>query len=413
MIKKNSSLGVDYSLLQLRDVQHVYLTALPQSGENFLEQLRDVLETVRTVMDEYGAGESIVEQTVFVSDIRNMDVCRREVEAFFADDMPATTYVPQAPCENKLVAIAALSVGRVGEPVEIERRSAHLVISRHDGVAWCHCSDIAASESNGSLHSTSLDTFGRMAGMLEEGGFRFSQVLRTWLYLGDIVGLEAKRQRYQELNRARADYFANIPFANGNTPPHNGNGAFYPASTGIGALGTGVAMSCVALLSKRDDLRVVPLENPHQTSACEYAEAYSPRRPRFSRAVAVVDHEVATVFVSGTASITGSESCYLDDVEMQTHQTLDNIEALIGRTNLRSHGIQGIGATLGDLVQIRVYLKDASDYEKVLAVCRERIGEVPAIFTVADVCRSELLVEIEGVAISTRPAGAEQRLRHR
>ena len=42
--------------------------------------------------------------------------------------------------------------------------------------------------------------------------------------------------------------------------------------------------------------------------------------------------------------------------------------------------------------------------EKTRAVCEERLGELPTIYAVADVCRPELLVEIEGIAFSTREA---------
>ena len=86
----------------------------------------------------------------------------------------------------------------------------------------------------------------------------------------------------------------------------------------------------------------------------------------------------------------------------QTHQTLDIIAALIGRENFARHGLRGTGATLADLAHIRVYVKHAADYEKVLAICRRRVGELPAVYAVADVCRPELLVEIEGVAYAAR-----------
>jgi hypothetical protein len=51
---------------------------------------------------------------------------------------------------------------------------------------------------------------------------------------------------------------------------------------------------------------------------------------------------------------------------------------------------------------LRVYLKRPEDYGRVEAICRERIGDAPAVYAVADVCREELLVEIEAVAAATR-----------
>jgi enamine deaminase RidA (YjgF/YER057c/UK114 family) len=235
--------------------------------------------------------------------------------------------------------------------------------------------------------------------LLDAAGFGFGQVVRTWLYLGDIIGQEGDRQRYHELNRARADYFRRVSFQN---PPGRNGRPFYPASTGVGAEGRGMLMSCVALRSDRGDCAVVALENPCQTSAFDYAACHSPASPRFSRAAAVILDDLATVFISGTASIVESRSLHPGDVERQTDQTLDNIASLIGEENYQSHGLNGFGATLADLAKMRVYLKRASDYPRVRELCRRRVGDLPVVYTVADICRPELLVEIEALAYARR-----------
>jgi enamine deaminase RidA (YjgF/YER057c/UK114 family) len=107
-----------------------------------------------------------------------------------------------------------------------------------------------------------------------------------------------------------------------------------------------------------------------------------------------------TIWVSGTASIVNSESRHPDNVEKQTEQTIDNIERLITPDNFGFHGVEGAGASLHDLAKIRVYLRRPQDLSKCQAVCQRRFGRVPAIYAVADICRPELLVEIEGVAFS-------------
>jgi enamine deaminase RidA (YjgF/YER057c/UK114 family) len=387
-------------VVQLPSVERIHAAVLPEAGKNLPEQLRDCLGRVRSLMDQHGAGGPIVGQTLFVSDIGQLGACRRLTEVFYGREMPATTYVPQAPCQKTQVAIEAVGLGHTRGPIQVDWHSKQVVVVRHDGLAWCHCGGVGGA-CDGALYPAALTAFSRMERLIEQAGFSFSHVVRTWLYLGKITEKERVTQRYQELNRARADFFANVPFGNRNNGSANADGVFYPASTGIGAQGEGFTISSLAVLSNRADLAVVPLENPNQISAFSYDARYSPRRPRFSRAVAVMAGDQATIFVSGTASIIGAECRYPDDVERQAHQTLDNIAVLVGPDNCTKHGLQGLGATLGDLAFVRVYVKHLADYEKVHHICRERMGTLPVIYAVADVCRPELLVEIEGVAYAT------------
>jgi enamine deaminase RidA (YjgF/YER057c/UK114 family) len=164
--------------------------------------------------------------------------------------------------------------------------------------------------------------------------------------------------------------------------------------------GRGLVMSCLSLETAREDLFLLPLENPLQTPAYSYDAKYSSQSPKFSRAVALGLGDYVTTWVSGTASIVESETRHPGDPAKQTEQTIDNIERLIAEENFRRHGVNGAGASLHDLAKVRVYLKRAEDLAQCKAVCERRFGPVPAIYAVADICRPDLLVEIEGVAFS-------------
>ena len=161
-------------------------------------------------------------------------------------------------------------------------------------------------------------------------------------------------------------------------------------------------MSCLALATDRPDVLRLPLENPRQIAAHDYDHRYGPQSPKFSRAMAIVSDGAAVVLVSGTASIIDSESHHVGDVAAQTRETLDNIAALISADNFRRHGQAGLGATLDDMAFLRVYVKRKEDYAVVRDACRARLGDVPVVYTVADLCRPELLVEIEGIAFCGR-----------
>jgi enamine deaminase RidA (YjgF/YER057c/UK114 family) len=403
MIRKESSEGIGYSVVELNDVRHVFASAVPRSGATLQEQAEDALSTIREVNQEEGTRGSIVEQAVFMKDIGQMDACRRIMHDFYGDQMPATTYIPQPPCAGKLVSIEALGVGRVTEDVKIQRFCDRLVVVSHSGVSWVHCGQIVPETSATGVYERSLSGFRKMQEMLQSVGMRFEQVIRTWLYLGDIVGPEGETQRYKELNRARTDFFRDFCFSPVSTPK-GFSPTLYPASTGIGADSRDVVMSCIALATDRDDIIGTPLENPLQTSAFDYSAKYGQKSPKFARAMALSCGPFATIFISGTASITQSETRHIGDVEAQTRQTLDNIEALISDDNLRQHGMAGLGTPLDGLALVRVYIKRQEDYAKTKAVCEARLGELPTVYAVADVCRPELLVEIEGIAFSRRRA---------
>ncbi len=408
IVRKESSEGIGYSVVELNDVRHVFAAAVPRKGETLAEQAEDALRTIEAVVCEEGTRGSIVKQAVFYSDYRQLDELRRLINEFYGRDLPATTYVPQRPCDGKMLSIEALGVGRGFGEVEIIRRSEQVVITRHNGISWIHCGQIVPQTTATDVHTRSRDAFRQMRDLLTAEGVRFDQIIRTWLYLGDIVGPEpgpdGPSQRYKELNRARTDFFEPYEFGHGLVPSSYPDTVF-PASTGIGTDNHDVVMSCIAFATDRRDIMAMPLENPRQTSAFDYAVVYSPQSPKFSRAMALSCGLYATIFVSGTASITDSETRHQGDAVGQTNETLDNIEALISEANLAQHGMPGHGTTLDGLAYVRVYIKRKEDYEKVRAVCKARLGELPTIYAVADVCRDDLLVEIEGVACCARRSG--------
>jgi len=398
MIRRQSCRGIGYSVAELNGVRHVFASAIPRVGQTLEEQAEDALRTIEAVNHEHGTCGSIVHQAVFVRDLDQVETCRRIIKEFYKDQLPATSYIPQPPCEGKLLAIAALGVGgcQSGD-LQIERCCEQMVVARHSDVSWIHVANLFPESTAGGVYDRSIIGFEKMSEMLAKRGIRYDQVVRTWLYLGDITGPDGDTQRYKELNRARTDFYAHFRFCAGRLP-QGFERPVYPASTGIGTCGSGIVMRCIALETQRSDLMLVPLENPQQTSAFDYGASYSPRSPKFARAMAVAVGNAATVFVSGTASITESETRHIGDVEGQTDLTLDNIEKLIAADNFRRHGVPGLGATLDDLALVRVYIKRQEDYEKTRAVCERRFGDRPTIYAVADVCRPELLVEIEGVA---------------
>jgi len=400
MIRKVCDDGVGYSVVDLTDVRHVFAAAVPRCTGDLTTQTWDALRTIQAVMKEESTLGSIVHQVVFLAEYDKVDECHEVMREFYGADFPATTYVPQKPCQGGIVSIEALGVGRKRGDVVIDRRNEQLVIASHNNVSWVHCANIVPDPGIDGVYHQALNAFQKMNDMLGRAGVRFDQVIRTWLYLGGIVEGDGEGQRYKELNRARTDFYQGIPFLSDRLPVHLKEA--YPASTGIGADGHYLIMSCIALQTPRTDIVAMPLENPRQTPAFGYGCQYGIKSPKFSRAMALSCGAYATIFISGTASIINSETQHIGDVERQTDETLDNIAALISEENLSRHYLPQLGTTLDQLALVRVYIKRAEDYPKVRAICERRLGNVPTIYAVADVCRPELLVEIEGIAFSQR-----------
>jgi enamine deaminase RidA (YjgF/YER057c/UK114 family) len=406
-LTRHSQDGVSFSIVERNGVDHIFATSLPRMGKTLSEQTQSALEAVMNVLNNFDAAESILHLSVFLSDINQIATCRRIVSHILGDQVPATSYVPQPPCQGALVAIEVLALGMGHEIVEIQRVDDHLLLTHQDGRTWVYADQVEPRTSAPGVYERTLCSYQQLRRLLPQGNARLDQVVRTWLYLGGIVEDEGPTQRYKELNRARADVYEGVDFLAERLPNDPGKDVF-PASTGIGTEGRDVQMSAMALLSDRDDVVAVPLENPRQTAAFAYSAHYSPQSPKFSRGMAVAEGKATMMFISGTASITHSETQHVGDVVGQTHETLDNIAALIGEENLAQHGLPGRGATLETMGVARVYIKNREDYPAVRAVCEKRLRGVPLTYVVADVCRTDLLVEIEGVAFSQMGKGTRE-----
>lgn len=386
-----------HAVMDLGRLARMAVMALPAAGGSFREQAEELFAQVACIIGRHPTPLTATTMMVFLRDFTDEAECRELLRARFAEAMPVTTIVAQPPCCGAALGVELWALG--GPGVTVERLGPQLLTVESDGIRWIHCGGIRGEAGADGAYAESLSAFQQMRARLAEAGVGFDQVVRTWLYVNQINAGEAGRQRYQELNRARTDFFRDIRFGvklRAASAPEQ----IYPASTGIGMGGDAIAMSCMALDSRRTDVFLLPLENPQQTPAYDYQAVHSPQSPKFSRAMAVVQGHFVSTLLSGTASIVNSHTCFQGDIVRQTEQTIENIERLMTPENFARHGLPGAGATLRDIAKLRVYVKCREDYEKCREVCERRLPRIPALYLHADVCRPELLVEIEAVAFS-------------
>lgn len=387
-----------HAVLDLGHLARFVIIALSGRRGGFRQQADDLFAQLSCILRQQRPALTPTTMMVFLQDGRDEAECRAVIQKFMGPALPLTTFVVQPPCGGEALGIELWAAG--GEGVRIESLSPQSLAIESDGIRWIYCGDVRpAPELAPDAHTEAISCFDQMQTRLAAAGTRFDRVVRTWIYVNDITAGPDGQQRYQELNRARTAFYQDIPFGGAIRPPRPA-GSVYPASTGIGTRGSHVVMACMALVSDRPDVHVVPLENPQQTPAYAYGVEYSPKTPKFARAIAVVQGHFVTTLVSGTASIVDSRTCHVGDIVRQTEQTLENIRQLIAPENFAHHGLNGGGATLANIAKLRVYIKYPADYEACRAVCERLLPGVPAIYLHADVCRPDLLVEIEAVAFS-------------
>lgn len=206
--------------------------------------------------------------------------------------------------------------------------------------------------------------------------------LRIWNYIHDINAQEHGEERYRTFNSGRRAAFEALGYT---------LGAGAPAAC---ALGKNSGPLQVAILSSVRP--PVAIENPRQISAYHYPAQYGIKPPLFSRAACYTQGNGAhLLLLSGTASIVGHLTMHPGDVAAQTQEAIHNVEALLAAAQAklpdRHWRLQDIHG--------RVYVRHAADYPLVRPLL-ERRGMHHFSYAQADICRSDLLVEIEGEALA-------------
>ncbi len=132
-------------------------------------------------------------------------------------------------------------------------------------------------------------------------------------------------------------------------------------------------------------------------------EAYDYERPSsFSRALRIDLNGLVVLLISGTASIDESgQTVHVGDFRAQCRRTLYNITGLLASE----------GATWHDIVRTTFYLRDIDrDYrefneERTAFYAQQELNPLPASTGIqAKLCRPDLLVECEAIAVFRKPA---------
>lgn len=220
------------------------------------------------------------------------------------------------------------------------------------------------------LEATVEAAYLSLFGFLDEAGF--AAPLRFWNYLTAITEDENGLERYRRFNIGRhAAFSARLR---------------QPLPPAASAVGGHLGASVIYVLAAHEPARTV--ENPRQISAYAYPPAYGPRSPSFSRASIHALGASETMFISGTASITGYETRHIGDLHSQIAETIENLRTL-SRAAARP-------APMGEHWAFKIYLRDSLYREPVNRAIKAAFGSLcQCLYLRGELCRAELLVEVE------------------
>jgi chorismate lyase / 3-hydroxybenzoate synthase len=245
-----------------------------------------------------------------------------------------------------------------------------------DGTCFAGWLSIDESRVGGILQATE-DAYMGLLRLQADSPYR--HVWRVWNFITDINEGRGDDERYRQFCLGRARAFAAI----GGTASVIG----YPAATAVGRQGGRRSLQVCWFAGREPGTTI---ENPRQVSAYHYPRRYGPAAPSFSRAMVVPG---PLYLVSGTSSIVGHASLHDGDLESQLQETLVNLDTLLHRAHASGHTAS---STLDAGSLVKAYVRRRNDAEKVAAGLRDHFGPgVPTLIVAADICRSELLLEIE------------------
>jgi len=370
----------------------VFMVSRPDpetAGRDFADQARSLYGQIHEVLRlEGGSPGDVLEEVVYFKNIQTEGASalagrRQALEklGFGTLYQPATTFIGQAPTlldvglEVALRAVVPQGGGSLPSwlvecpvpcrcndcPTNIAR------VTRIGGQVQLHAGNVIGC--TGPAYQETFSMFESAGALLEKEGMDFRDVMRTWIYLRNM---EAD---YAEFNRARRDYFRREGIDQ------------RPASTGIQGSPSGadhnLTMGFYACKSE-GPVGTEVMHTPTLNEAWQYGSD-------FSRGLKVVEANRIALYISGTASVDEEgRTVHLGDLDAQARRMIRNISTLL----------QGQAAGLDNLVSAVTYVKRAHDAARMRQILADYgLMNIPNAVVHAEVCRPDLLCEMEGVAV--------------
>lgn len=285
---------------------------------------------------------------------------------------------PVTPADPRHLHIPLPAAGRAPLPLECWRVRGPVAHGSTGQVRWADSDDwlfasvvVAEADHGHDIGRTAEHAYRTLCAFLAAQP-RKRHVQRLWNYLDRINQGEGDGERYKRFCSGRA----------------RGMGAFFerdgfPAATAIGLPEPDGHLRLYCLAGTQPGLRI---ENPRQVSAWRYPRQYGRTPPSFARAMRLPAGDALAI--SGTAAITGHQSRHTDDLAAQLAELNANLDSLL-RTAAMPAGFDA-------RAPIKVYVRHPEDAAAVATFLESHMPAAPRLLLRADICRRELLVEIDG-----------------
>lgn len=379
----------------LTDIENTYLciTALvtdPNADPIHLAEI--IYDRVTELLSN--AGAQIIHERIFgnIEIYKNLlEVRNQSIRRSFPKDPGLVTYIEGKSCYgNPLAGIQLRSFcpSKGKEPVKVIREGdiPRGRVWNRNGAMFLQFQSLHGGDSSNvqNRREQAEKMFRKAEALLKSEGASYRDVVRTWIYVEDILDW------YDEFNLARNTCYTDFGLFR-NVDLNHAEDIFSPASTGIAGknpVGASTIMDLLAVAQRsKAEIQIRMLPGIRQRSPHRYGSA-------FSRATCVVEPEGKWIFVSGTASIDEKgETVYIGDFSSQVKHTIEVLDALI----------HSEGSSFSDLCEATVFLKKKSDFS-LYQKTAESLGlsTIPAVYLVADVCRDELLFELDAAFVTER-----------
>jgi len=378
--KVKMPMNLDTRSVESPAATEIYIAATPGGNGPLQDQAQEIFSGIRDILHSEKAH--ILQERVFGTQSAMEKVLRVRSEAYGGID---DGVAPSALCgkEEMCAPIAGVQV----HAVICETKPETIVqdgilcgrVIRLSGRNYLTFSGISADQSAqeaGDPAEQAKIMMGKSESVLKRFGADFLSVPRTWIWLSDILSW------YDDFNQVRNKFFTERGLIG------KGSRQSMPASTGIGlypAEGSKCAMDLTAVLGPADSIQFLGAVGKQQC-ALEYGSAFS----RASRSITPAGE---TVFVSGTASIDASgATTNIGDALGQINTTIENVRAVLRDMN----------AADGDVVQAIAYCK-TTEVGKVFDGIKGNFPW-PWVTVICDICRPDLLFEIEATAMPKQSA---------